>query len=54
MKNIYIYIKREYGRNNHHNISKENKNRLKEYQKKKQHNKFLTFLLHGIKMKKKS
>ena len=51
---IYKYIKREYRRNKHHNISKGNKNRRKEYEKKKKHNKFFTFLLHGIKMKKNS
>ena len=50
-------MKREYGRNRYHKMSKENKEKLKESQKnyrkaKNFHRKFLSFSLHCIKWKK--
>ena len=52
-------IKREHGRNRHQNMSGEDKQRLKEYQKEiiveqeNQHKNFILFCLHRIKCKKK-
>ena len=52
-----INIKRGYGRNRYHNMSAEDKQKLKEYQeiivsRKNQHNFFICIFLHCIKMRK--